>query len=88
MRKLLTCSGAALDLPARKSWRDIQRLIDAKALTSVRLADKVHVIFFDTAAEEKERPVNKEATRRYQEARGRDGVLIHGDAVIAPDYEY
>lgn len=86
-RKLVRADGTDVELHGPHALMDVRQMIGADALDTVSLADRVHVMLVDDDGISKGLPVNPEATRLYQEARGVPRQ-IRGDVVIVPDSDY
>ncbi|WMD23334.1 hypothetical protein RAS12_13465 [Achromobacter seleniivolatilans] len=87
VRKLIRADGAETELHGPHAIQDVRQMIGADALSTVRLADRTHVMLVDDDSIQKGLPVNPAATRLYQAARGIPHQ-IRGDVVIVPDSDY
>lgn len=87
IRKLIRADGAETELHGPHALQDVRQMIGADTLDTVSLADRVHVMLVDDDGISKGLPVNPEATRLYQDARGIPHQ-IRGDVVIVPDSDY
>lgn len=88
IRKVIRVDGTVTELTGPISIREAQRLINADAIDTVLLRDRIHVMLVDDTGMIDGLPVNAEATRLYQERAPYSPHSIHGDVVVLPDSDF
>lgn len=89
IRMVLRATGEKVNCSEPMSIERIRTILQAEALDTVRLADRVHVMPVDDSGYDKDLPVNAAATELYLQ-RCIPGTThqIRGDVVVVPDSDF